>query len=157
MKRVVSKLMAGKPATAGQLQRETRELHRLETLIDSVFALVIVLIVFDPPEPDNAEAFELASYVAFRLDPLVTTTLAVLVYWFQSNLLLGNFSHTDGKHALMSLLQVFLVLASTDRFLETDIVAVQRHAAGLVENAFQQQRGDIHARIVNGHQRNMVH
>jgi uncharacterized membrane protein len=99
MKQIVSKLMAGKHETPGQLQRETRELRRLETLIDSVFALVIVLIVFDLPEPDDAITFELADYIAFGLDSLVTALLGVivmLVYWFQSNLLLGNLERTDG-------------------------------------------------------------
>jgi uncharacterized membrane protein len=36
--------------------------------------------------------------------------IVLLVYWFQSNLLLGNLERTDGKHAAMSLLQIFLVL-----------------------------------------------
>jgi len=114
MKRLVSKLLAIKPAGAGQLQRESRELLRLGTLIDSVFAIVIVVMVLDLPDPDESIAFDLASFIAFKVDSLIVAMLGiivVLVYWFQSNLLLGNLSRTNGPHAAISLLQIFLVLA----------------------------------------------
>ena len=114
MKRLLSKLLADKPAGPGQLQREGRELRRLETLVDAVFAIVIVVIVFDLPEPDESIAFDLASFVAFRFESLIIAmvgVIVVMVYWFQSNLLLGNLNRTNGIHAAISLLQVFLVLA----------------------------------------------
>jgi uncharacterized membrane protein len=113
MKRWVSKLLSVKPAGTGQLQREGRELHRLESLIDSVFAIVIVLMVIDLPEPDESIAFDLASFITFQVDSLVVAMLGiivVLVYWFQSNFLLGNLDRTDGTHGVISLLQIFLVL-----------------------------------------------
>jgi uncharacterized membrane protein len=96
------------------LQRDSRQLRRLESLIDTVFALVIVMMVFDLPDPDDSIAFDLASFVAFRVDSLLVAMLGIivlLVYWFQSNLLLGNLNRTDGKHAAISLIQIFLVLA----------------------------------------------
>jgi uncharacterized membrane protein len=71
-------------------------------------------MVFDLPDPDDSIAFDLGSFIAFRVDSLIVAMLGiivVLVYWFQSNLLLGNLKRTDGKHAALSLLQVFLVLA----------------------------------------------
>jgi uncharacterized membrane protein len=114
MKKIVSKLLAAKPAAPGQLQREGRQLRRLESLIDTVFALVIVIMVFDLPDPDDSIVFDLGTFVAFRVDSLVLAMLGVivvLVYWFQSNLLLGNLKRTDGKHAAISLIQIFLVLA----------------------------------------------
>ena len=113
MIRLMSKLLSAKPSGPGQLQREGKELRRLESLIDTVFAIVIVGIVLDLPEPDESIAFELASFVAFRVESLVMAMLGVIVlmvYWFQSNLLLGNLKRTDGTHAAISLLQVFLVL-----------------------------------------------
>jgi uncharacterized membrane protein len=113
MKKVLSKVLAANPEASGQLQRHTRQLHRLESLIDTVFALVIVMMVFDLPDPDKSIAFDLGSFVAFRVDSLLIALLGiivVLVYWFQSNLLLGNLNRTDGKHAAISLLQIFLVL-----------------------------------------------
>lgn len=113
IKRFVSKRFAAKPAGPGQPQREGRELRRLETLIDTVFAIVIVVIVIDLPAPDESIAFDLASFIAFRVNSLVVAMLGVivvLVYWFQSNLLLGNLDHTNGAHGALSLLQIFLVL-----------------------------------------------
>jgi hypothetical protein len=53
MKRFVSKLFKAKPAGTGQLQREGRELRRLESLIDTVFAIVIVLLSWICPLPKN--------------------------------------------------------------------------------------------------------
>lgn len=114
MKKTVSKLLASEPETPGQLQRESRQLGRLESLIDTVFALVIVIMVFDLPAPDDSIAFDLGSFIAFQVDSLIVAMLGVivvLVYWFQSNLLLGNLKRTDGKHAAISLFQIFLVLA----------------------------------------------
>jgi len=142
MKRIVSKLLDDKPATAGQLQRESKELRRLEMLIDTVFALVIVMIVFDLPEPDESVAFDLASFVAFRFESLLLAlvgVVVVLIYWFQSNLLLGNLSRTDGKHAAISLLQIVLVLVylltvslGISVGNEPLVLAMQSIAAGLV-------------------------
>jgi uncharacterized membrane protein len=142
IKRFVSKRFASKPAGPGQLQRQGRELRRLETLIDTVFAIVIVVIVLDLPAPDESIAFDLASFVAFRIQSLVIAMLGViviLVYWFQSNLLLGNLDHTDGAHGALSLLQIFLVLVyllsiSLGISVGNDplILAVQSIAAALV-------------------------
>ena len=84
MRRFVSKLFKAKPAGTGQLQREGRELRRLESLIDTVFAIVIVGIVLDLPAPEESVAFDLASFVVFRLNSLVIALLGVivvLVYW----------------------------------------------------------------------------
>ena len=65
-------------------------------------------------DPDDPVVFDLASYVTFQVDSLLLAMLGIvvlLVYWFQSNLLLGNLKRTDGKHAAISLFQIFLVLA----------------------------------------------
>ncbi len=41
-----------------RMQRESRELRRLETLIDTVFALVIILIVFNESQPEQLPSLE---------------------------------------------------------------------------------------------------
>lgn len=113
MKQLIAKRLAAKPAGPGQLQREARELRRLETLIDTVFAIVIVVIVIDLPTPDESVAFDLANFIAYRVNSLVLALLGViivLVYWFQSNQLLGNLNRTNGAHAAFSLLQIFFVI-----------------------------------------------
>ena len=40
MSKIISKVLAAKPTSRGQQQRDSRQLHRLESLIDVVFALV---------------------------------------------------------------------------------------------------------------------
>jgi uncharacterized membrane protein len=99
-------------------------------------------MVFDLPEPDDSIAFDLGSFIAFRVDSLILAMLGIivlLVYWFQSNLLLGNLKRTDGKHAAISLLQIFLVLAyllsvslGIEVGTETLILAAQSITAALV-------------------------
>ena len=116
MARMITKLISnGSSPSAGQLQRDRRSLRRLETLVDCVFALVIVLVTLDLPEPPDSETFVFADYVVNRIEALVIAALGivvVLVYWFQNNLLLGNLEHTDSKHAFLSIFQVFLLLLS---------------------------------------------
>lgn len=92
-------------------RREKRELRRLETLIDVVFALVIVLITVDLPIPENSD--DALEFILDRVGQIALSALGIavlLIYWFQSNLLLGNLSHTNGKHASLAIFQVFMVL-----------------------------------------------
>jgi len=101
------------PPSEATLQREQRELRRLERLIDTVFAIVIVMIAVDVPAPDQAELLDIGRLVGGRLDAMIMSAVGiavVLVYWFQSNLLLGNLARTNGKHAILSVMQVFMVL-----------------------------------------------
>ncbi len=75
-------------------------------MIDAVFAIVIVVIVIDLPAPEESIAFDLASFIAFQVNSLLIAMLGiivVLVYWFQSNLLLGNLDRTNGAHAALQL------------------------------------------------------
>lgn len=127
-------------STAAKLQRERRELRRLETLIDVVFAMVIVMIAVDSPIPDSVD--DLGSYFVSRASDVFVSALGVvvlLIYWFQNNLLLGNLIHTDGKHAGLSIFQVFLVLVylkavafSIDVETGPLVMAVKSAAAALV-------------------------
>jgi uncharacterized membrane protein len=128
--------------SAGELQRYKRELRRLETLIDSVFALVIVLIAFDIPRPDDVGVENIGVFIADQLMAIGASAIGlvvVLVYWFQSNALLGNLVRTDGKHASFTVFQIFLVLAylytvglGTDLGAEPPVLAAQSLAAALV-------------------------
>jgi len=128
--------------SAAELQRYKRELRRLETLIDSVFALVIVLIAFDIPRPDDVGTEDLGVFITDQLMAIGASAIGlfvVLVYWFQSNALLGNLVRTDGKHASFTVFQIFLVLAylytvglGTDLGNEPPVLAAQSLAAALV-------------------------
>ncbi len=96
-------------------ERGVRQLKRLENLVDAVFALVIVLIVYDLETPSrmnftggtllefltaNGEAF------SFSLIGLVL----VVIYWLQNNALFGCLKLTDNRHTTVSLVQIFFLL-----------------------------------------------
>jgi len=128
--------------TEAKVQRYKRELTRLETLIDSVFALVIVFIAFDIPRPDDVGTDDVGRFVTEQMLAFGASAIGlvvVLVYWFQSNVLLGNLVRTDGKHAFFSVFQVFLVLVylytvglGTDLDNVPPALAAQSLAAALV-------------------------
>jgi len=98
-----------------KIQRETRQLKRLETLLDSVFALVIVLIALNLPEPSqvNWSGGSLGKFLLAHVGDLgivVIGLILVVVYWVQNNALFGNLVRTDNRHAFISIVQVFFLL-----------------------------------------------
>jgi uncharacterized membrane protein len=125
-----------------RVERYKRELGRLETLTDSVFAVVIVLIAFDIPRPEAIGAVDFGLFLKEQTLAIASSAIGlavVLVYWFQSNALLGNLSRTDGRHSVFSVFQVFAVLTylytvglGVDLDNITPVLALQSLAAALV-------------------------
>jgi uncharacterized membrane protein len=143
MKKIIANALRVETSiSSARLQRESRELRRLETLIDTVFALAIIMIVWDEPSPTQSASVDLLGFIAERAQHMLMALIGivvVLVYWFQSNLLLGNLSRTDPKHAILSILQIFMVLVylltvsyGIDIGNEPLILAMQSIAAALV-------------------------
>lgn len=107
--------MAAAISEVAQAAKERRHLERLETLIDSIYALVIVFLVAQFPNPLNFDT-EFTSFWHFIRSeggelaaPLIGLVLMV-VYWLQNNLLFGYLERTDNKHAILALSQLFFVL-----------------------------------------------
>ena len=98
-----------------QAAKERRHLDRLETLIDSIYALVIVFLVAQFPNPLGFEEQFTGFWHFLRSEggelaaPLIGLVLMV-VYWLQNNLLFGYLERTDNKHAILALAQLFFVL-----------------------------------------------
>jgi uncharacterized membrane protein len=96
-------------------ERQRRYLDRLETLVDSIYALVIVFIVAGLPSAGNFEG-EFSSaweFLSQHSDELVTPMLGlmlIIMYWAQSNIQLGSLVSTDTIHASLVIVQVFLLL-----------------------------------------------
>lgn len=95
--------------------KDRRHLDRLETLIDSIYALVIVFLVAQFPNPLGFEE-EFPSFWNFvqtqgedLVQPLIGVVL-VVIYWLQNNLLFGYLKRTDNRHATIALSQIFFVL-----------------------------------------------
>lgn len=55
----------------GQVLKDERTLRRLETLVDSVFALVIVLFVLDFPRPDGLSGIQFGDFMSAQLQTIL--------------------------------------------------------------------------------------
>lgn len=102
--------------TRAILEREHRQLSRLERIIDVLYALAIwrTVTVLPHPSPEQVEAAGgalralLADAQSFAM-PLVGIAL-VLIYWGQNNRLFGNLERTDNFHAMTAIIQVAFVM-----------------------------------------------
>jgi uncharacterized membrane protein len=122
--------------------RGERTLGRLETLIDGVFAIVIVLLVLDFPRPAEGELIDLSEFFSAHLKHITLAgigLLVVFIYWVQSNALCGYLKSTDNRHAGAMVAQIFFVLiylyfVGLSVELENDpiILALQSGAAALI-------------------------
>jgi len=119
-----------------------RTLRRLETLLDSVFALVLVLVVLDLPRPAGLETSDLGEFFAAQAQSILQAAIGlivVLTYWIQSNALCGNLAGTDNKHASIMVVQVGFVLfylyavgLGTDIGNDPKVLALQSSSAALI-------------------------
>jgi uncharacterized membrane protein len=96
-------------------ERERRHLSRLETLVDCIYAVVIVIIVADfPSARDFAGDYSTPwSFLSQHSAELVAPALGlvlVIMYWAQSNIQLGSLVRTDSRHATLVIVQVILLL-----------------------------------------------
>ena len=90
-----------------------RQLRRLETFMDVVYAMVIVLIIYSLPDPRDWAEQGLEAYLDASFDDFGLAALGiviVLIYWVQNNELLGKLAATDNIHASLSIVQVCVVL-----------------------------------------------
>ena len=98
-----------------KLERESRQLRRLEVLIDVVFAIVIWRAFMLIPRPGEGgwNWDSITDMLASNILTLVIVMIGVvvaIVYWLQNNALFGNLDRTDGVHTALSILQIFFLL-----------------------------------------------
>jgi uncharacterized membrane protein len=98
-----------------KLERESRQLRRLETLIDVVFAIVIWRAFMLIPRPGEGgwNWDSITDMLASNILTLVIVMIGVvvaIVYWLQNNALFGNLDRTDSLHTPLSILQIFFLL-----------------------------------------------
>ena len=102
-------------ATDASRARGTRQLIRLEVMIDVLFALMIYKLFTFMPNP-NADGFgsdELVrmlseSYLNYSV--IIIGLVLVILYWGMNNLQFGNLERTDSRHSTLSILQVFTLM-----------------------------------------------
>lgn len=108
-------LFRKKELTEAERERGAKQLMRVGTIIDVLYALVIFhLFLFLPsPDVDNFDAQSLiyvlkTSYLNYVA--MIIGIVLVLIYWNQSNLQFGNIIRSDSKHASLSIIQVFCLM-----------------------------------------------
>jgi uncharacterized membrane protein len=97
-----------------ELIRGTRQLRRLEILMDVVYALVIWRLFMIMPRPEKiGEWRSLYSFLSSNAELYVIAGLGlviVIIYWIQNNALFGYLDRTDGCHTVISIVQLFFLL-----------------------------------------------
>ena len=94
---------------------QTLQLSRLERLADVIYALVLWRLFTLIPKPISAEGawHTFSEYLAangMTLIIVVIGVIFVIIYWLQSNTLLGNLEKSDSKHTILSIVQLFALL-----------------------------------------------
>ena len=113
--RKLKNLFKIRPPGETDMQRGQRQLRRLESLVDAVFALVIVLTVASLPYPadEGLTGASVGQFLLEHADDYIAALIAlvlVVIYWIQNNILFGNLSRTDDRHTTLSVLQLFFLL-----------------------------------------------
>jgi uncharacterized membrane protein len=99
--------------TAEDARSQRRQLNRLTTLVDVVYAIAIVRVFLLLPRPDEGNWASLADLLADEYLVFVFAFLAIVIlaiYWLQTNLLFGKLKKTDGRHSVIVLFQIFFTL-----------------------------------------------
>jgi uncharacterized membrane protein len=92
---------------------QRRQLNRLTTLVDVVYAVAIVLVFLFLPRPEDGNWASLADLLADEYLGFLFACVAIVilaVYWLQTNLLFGKLRKTDGRHSVIVLFQIFFTL-----------------------------------------------
>jgi len=138
--------MPKKEKTEAQKERDAVQLRRLQTLMDVVFGVLLIRVFTLLPHLTNPESG--------KVDPLVIFTegganfimfiigfVLITIYWFQNNKTTGNLVSTDGKHAMLSLLQLFFLLlylysVRLDMDTDSDVLALFMQSVSLALAGF---------------------
>ena len=94
-------------------KRWTRQLSRLENLMDIVYALVIWRLFQLLPRPTEDETRSVWEVFTDDPRPVLTVIIGmiiVVIYWMQNNKLFGHLERTDTRHTALSILQIFCLL-----------------------------------------------
>lgn len=95
--------------------RGERQLRRLETLTDVVYAIVLWRLFMLIPRPgiSTQEWTSVQDYLSDEWIALALVAIGVaftIIYWLQSNHLLSALKRTDTRHTSLCIVQLFFVL-----------------------------------------------
>ena len=130
----------------GKLMRQKKQYDRLATLVDSIYALVLVILVTYLPFPSDQEwtGGDLTDFLNSHKEhffPVIIALVLLITYWIQNNNLFGNLIRTDPIHSSVSLLQIlfvflylYVVILGTEPSFEGKpiVLALQSFTASLI-------------------------
>jgi len=95
--------------------RGARQLFRLQIIIDVLYALMIYKLFTLMPNPGlddfgREELYQVLTESYLNYTVIIIGLVLVIIYWGLNNLQFGNLERSDGKHATLSILQVFSMM-----------------------------------------------
>jgi hypothetical protein len=104
-----------KELTEATIDRGARQLLRLQVLVDVLYALILYRLFTFMPDPDidgfgRAELYKVLTESYLNYTAIIIGLVLVILYWGMNNLMYGNLDRTDGRHATLSILQVFSLM-----------------------------------------------
>jgi uncharacterized membrane protein len=139
-------VMPKKEKTEAQKERDANQLRRLQTLMDVVFAVLLIRLFMLLPHPVKPETGALDPLVIFteggaNFIMFVIGFILITIYWIQNNKTSGNLVATDGKHVALSILQLaFLLLyfysVRLDMETDSDVLALFMQSVSLALAGF---------------------
>jgi len=138
--------MPKKEKTQAQKERDASQLRRLQTLMDVVFGVLLIRVFTLLPHLTNPESGKIDPLVIFtetgeNFIMFVIGFILICIYWFQSNKTSGNLVSTDGKHTMLSILQLFFLLlylysVRLDMETQSDVLALFMQSVSLALAGF---------------------
>ena len=107
--------MQDKPEDKARFKREYLQLHRLERMVDVVYAIIIwrAFILLPRPTAEQLSWEHIGAFLSANIGVFLLVIIAIVVtiiYWIQNNVLFGNLQTTDSRHTILSILQLFFLL-----------------------------------------------
>jgi len=108
-------LFKKKDVTHALVERGEKQLTRLGVIMDVLFALMIYKLFTFMPNPEidgfrREELYKVLSESYLNYTVILIGLVLVILYWGLNNAQFGNLERTDGKHATLSILQVFSLM-----------------------------------------------
>ena len=108
--------MPDKTEDKTRLKRESLQLHRLERMVDVVYAIVIwrLFLLLPNPTAKYLSWEQIGTFLGDNIGAFLMVIIGLtftIIYWIQNNVLFGNLQTTDGRHSILSILQIFFLLS----------------------------------------------
>lgn len=101
--------------TQAQKERGKYQLGRVSTIMDVLYALMIFRVFTLMPNPsldhfDSTNVSEVLMSSIINYAAIAVAIVLILLYWNLNNIQFNNLTRTNGRHAVLSIIQVFFLM-----------------------------------------------